>query len=304
MESRFGSRRKTGSIRPILGAVLASFLLGALVVGYYFWKSGDADDPVSLAAPDSSPTAAITSGEVVPTPAPSDQPTEAAAAAVAAQAVERVAEQQGGLDQRLAAAEQRLARLDLQTQAAAGNAARAEGLLIAFAARRALERGEKLEYLNDQLRLRFGDNWPNAVRTIINFSDEPVRLDQLMARLEGLQPKLVEDKKSLTWAEIKRELSELFVIRRESTPSPQPEKRLERAKRALETGRIDVAIEEVRLLPGAVQATDWIADAERYRDAMEALNTIETAAVVDPGRLHDGSGRPIQQPSPADSATD
>lgn len=302
MESRFGSRRKTGSMRPILGAVLASFLLGALAVGYFYWRSSETDGSVEVAAPEPSSTAALAVGEVVPTPAPSTNPT--GAAEVAVQAVERVAEQQGGLDQRLAAAEQRLARLDLQTQAAAGNAARAEGLLIAFAARRALERGEKLEYLNDQLRLRFGDNWPNAVRTIINFSDEPVRLDQLMARLEGLQPKLIEDKRSLSWAQIKSQVSQLFVIRRESTPSPQPEKRLERAKRALESGRVDVAIEEVRMLPGAVQAQGWIADAGRYRDAMEALNTIETAAVVDPGRLHDGSGRPVQQPSPADSATD
>ncbi len=289
-------------MRPIIGAVVASFLFGALAVGYYYWKADHADEPATLAAPETPSSDPVPSGEVVPTPEPTDN--AAQAADVAAQAVERVAEQQGGLDQRLAAAEQRLARLDLQAQAAAGNAARAEGLLIAFAARRALERGEKLEYLNDQLRLRFGDNWPNAVRTIINFSDDPVRLDQLMARLEGLQPKLIEDKKSLSWAEIKREVSELFVIRRESTPSPQPEKRLERARRALESGRIDAAIKEVRMLPGAVQAQGWIADAERYRDAMEALNTIETAAVVDPGRLHDGSGRPVQQPSPADNAPD
>ncbi len=302
MESRFGSRRKTGSMGPMIGAVFASFLLGAALVGYFYWKSSEEVDPAALAAPDVTATDQVATDEVVPTPEPSPSSTEAAAEA--AQAVERVAEQQGGLDQRLAAAEQRLARLDLQAQAAAGNAARAEGLLIAFAARRALERGEKLDYLNDQLRLRFGDSWPNAVRTIINFSDDPVRLDQLMARLEGLQPKLIQEEKRLTWAEIKNELSQLFVIRRESTPSPQPEKRLDRAKRALENGRIEVAIEEVRMLPGAVQAQDWIADAERYRDAMEALNTIETAAVVDPGRLHDGSGRPIQQPSPAESTTD
>lgn len=285
-----------------MGAVIASFLLGALAVGYYYWKADDTKDPATLAAPETPATDAVPNGEVVPTPEPSANATQAAE--VAAQAVERVAEQQGGLDQRLAAAEQRLARLDLQAQAAAGNAARAEGLLIAFAARRALERGEKLEYLHDQLRLRFGDNWPNAVRMIINFSENPVRLDQLMARLEGLQPKLIEEKKSLSWAEIKREVSELFVIRRESTPSPQPEKRLERARRALESGRVDAAIQEVRMLPGAVQAQGWIADAERYRDAMEALNTIETAAVVDPGRLHDGTGRPVQQLSPVDNTPD
>src|SRR5690606_34403984 len=77
-----------------------------------------------------------------------------------------VAEQQGGLDQRIAAMEQRLARLDLQAAAAEGNAARAEGLLIAFAARRSIERGAQLGYLADQLQLRFGNAQPVAVRTV------------------------------------------------------------------------------------------------------------------------------------------
>ena len=48
------------------------------------------------------------------------------------------------------------------TLAASGNAARAEGLLIAFSARRTLERGNDLGYLGDQLRLRFGDAEANA----------------------------------------------------------------------------------------------------------------------------------------------
>ena len=33
MESRFGSRRKSPSVRPIIGAALASFALGAAAVG-------------------------------------------------------------------------------------------------------------------------------------------------------------------------------------------------------------------------------------------------------------------------------
>jgi hypothetical protein len=218
--------------------------------------------------------------------------------AVATKEVERVSEQQGGLDQRLAAAEQRLARLDLQAQAAAGNAARAEGLLIAFASRRAVERGVELGYLADQLRLRFGDAWPNAVRTIIAFSRDPVTLDQLLTRLEALGPQLNEGDKSLSWGGFKRELGQLFVIRRQDTPSPQPEKRLERTRMFLETGRIDAAIGEVRNLPGAAKADSWIADAVRYRDVMEALDRVETAAVLEPRMLRDGAGNPVEQRSP------
>lgn len=298
MESKFGSRRKAGSTQAIIGVVLSSLLLGALLIGYFFyWHKDDAALPGDQQAIASDGT-----GPAVQTPAPAgaaDQRATVAEMAVATKEVERVSEQQGGLDQRLAAAEQRLARLDLQAQAAAGNAARAEGLLIAFASRRAIERGVELGYLADQLRLRFGDAWPNAVRTIITFSRDPVTLDQLVGRLEALGPQLNERDRSLSWDGIKRELGQLFVIRRQDTPSPQPERRLERARMFLETGRVDAAIGEVRNLPGAAKAESWIADAERYRDVLEALDRVETAAVLEPRMLRDGAGNPVEQPSPA-----
>ena len=169
------------------------------------------------------------------------------------------------LDQRLAAAEQRLTQLDLQAQAAAGNAERAESLLIAFATRRAVARGAELGYLSDQLRLRFGDQWPNAVSTIIEFSRNPIRLDSLVARLEGLGPQLRDSSEGPSWAAFQREVGQLFVFRRESTPSPQPQRRLDRARWALEQGRYRAAIDEVKGMPGASKADAWIADAERYR---------------------------------------
>ncbi|WFL76443.1 hypothetical protein P7228_10585 [Altererythrobacter arenosus] len=299
MESRFGSRRKSPSMQPIIGAAVASFLLGGAIVGYFAWRSGDTEEPVAIAAPTSGVASDAPGDESSPTPTPSAS--EAAQVAEAAEAVERVAEQQGGLDQRLAAAEQRLARLDLQAQAAAGNAARAEGLLIAFATRRAVERGAELGYLADQLRLRFGDALPNAVRTIINFSRQPVTLDQLLARLEGLGPEISQNDTVDSWADIQREIGQLFVIRRESTPSPQPERRLDRARQFLESGRVDAAIAEVRNLPGADKAEAWIADAERYGDAMRAIDLVETAAVLEPRRLRDGAGNTIDQLGPADT---
>lgn len=295
-------------MRPIMFAAVASFLLGAALVAYYFWPDGKEQTPTELAAPETGADAdlpASDTGSGVPEPTPTAIASEAAAASVAAagaaQAVERVAEQQGGLDQRLAGAEQRLARLDLQAQAAAGNAARAEGLLIAFATRRAVERGAELGYLADQLRLRFGDSWPNAVRTIITFSRDPITLDVLLARLDGLAPKLRENAGIHSWSDLRRELGQLFIVRRESTPSPQPERRLERARQFLESGRVDAAIAEVQNLPGADKAEAWIADAQRYSAAMDALETIETAAVLDPGRLRDGAGNPVEQRSPVDS---
>ncbi|WP_067490006.1 hypothetical protein, partial [Erythrobacter sp. CCH5-A1] len=243
-------------------------------------------------------TAAAPAPAPAPGPALSPSPTPLAAAQQAEQAVERVAEQQGGIDQRLAAAEQRLTRLDLQAQAAAGNAARAESLLIAFATRRSVERGAELGYLADQLRIRFGDQWPNAVGTIIDFSRNPVRLDSLVARLEGLGPDLQQSGEGPSWGAFKRELKQLFIFRRETTPSPQPQRRLERARWALEQGRYQAAIDEVRGMPGAAKAAAWIKDAERYKKAMDALEVIETAAVLDQRGVRDGAGNPVRALSP------
>lgn len=292
--SQFGSRRKPSSGRGLILAALAAFVAGGVLVGYVMWynfQPDRADGPRAGASVAASPTTG-------PSPTLSGGPTplaQAIRAEQAEQAVERVEEQQGGLDQRLAAAEQRLTQLDLQAQAAAGNAARAESLLIAFATRRAVERGAELGYLSDQLRLRFGDQWPNAVSTIIEFSRNPIRLDGLVARLEGLGPQLGESSEGPSWAAFQREIGQLFVVRRESTPSPQPQRRLERARWALEQGRYQAAIDEVQGMPGADKAESWIKDAERYRKAMDALEVIETAAVLDQRGLRDGAGNPVRQ---------
>jgi len=294
--SPYDARPKPTSGRALMLAALVAFIAGGALVGWVMWYNlqpgRNGASPAEVAAEASDDPIAV------PVPQLTTEPTPTAAARQAEQAVERVAEQQGGLDQRLAAAEQRLTQLDLQAQAAAGNAARAESLLIAFATRRAIERGAELGYLSDQLRLRFGDQWPNAVSTIIEFSRDPVRLDGLVARLEGLGPQLRDSSEGPSWAAFERELGQLFVFRRESTPSPQPQRRLERARWALEQGRYRAAIDEVKGMPGAAKADAWIADAERYRKVMEAMEVVETAAVLDQRGLRDGAGNPVRQSSP------
>lgn len=283
------------SSRPIVIAIVGAFLLGGALAAYGVYQFGDrasggaADRPVDASV------------RAVPTllPSPTPSATTSEAARQAAQAVERVEEQQGGLDQRIAAAEQRIARLDLQAQAASGNAARAEGLLIAFSARRALDRGNDLGFLADQLRLRFGDAMPNAVQAVVAFGRDPVTIDQLIARLDGMAPELAQSSQRFSWSKVRDEISQLFVVRRETTPSPQPRRRLERARLFLQSGRVDAAVAEVRNLPGADNAQDWITDAQRYASAQTALDLIETAAVLEPRKLRDGTGASIEQASPA-----
>ena len=186
---------------------------------------------------------------------------------------------------RVAELEQRLSRITLEAESASGNASRAEGLLVAFAVRRALDRGLSLGYLDAQLRLRFGDDQPNAVKTIIETSREPVTLEQLRTELDTLAPQLVgrggDDNGSL-WTGFRRELSELFVVRAAGTQSPRASERLERARRYLGAGQADKAIAEVEAMPGAAMANDWLIDARRYHEARRALDLIETAAILEP----------------------
>lgn len=294
MDDYSGRRPARASTRPVVIAILGAFALGGALAAYAVYQFGDwARD----GAAQRSPGPVVQAAPVVPpSPTPSATMSEAARRA---QEVERVAEQQGGIDQRLAAAEQRIARLDLQAQAAAGNAARAEGLLIAFSARRALDRGKDLGFLADQLRLRFGDAMPNAVETVVDFGSAPVTLDQLIAQLDGMAPELAENNRQFSWDRVRGELAQLFVVRRETTPSPQPRRRLERARLFLQSGRVEAAVAEVRNLPGAANASAWIGDAQRYAAAQNALDRIETAAVLEPRRLRDGSGNAIEQASPA-----
>ncbi|MWV28577.1 hypothetical protein GRF63_11745 [Erythrobacter sp. GH3-10] len=298
-------------MRTALIAFAVAFLLG-IVIALYFAR-GDgfslgnffsirSEDEAGLAqAQGQDPVSLAGEGLATPAPTPSASSSQgAAAAAKAVERVEQVEEQQGGLDSRVAAMEQRLTRLDMQSQAAAGNAARAEGLLIAFASRRAIERGAPLGYLADQLRLRFGEARPNAVQTVIDAAQDPVTLDRLVARLEGIAPVLDDAPAGEgVFTMLGRELSSLFVVRRDNTPSPVAERRLERARLFLESGRIAPAVQEVRGMPNAVEAESWIADAERFAAAQRALETLETAAVLDPRGIRDAEGARVQQLSPA-----
>ena len=203
---------------------------------------------------------------------------------------------------RMAELEQRMTKLNLEAEAASGNAARAEGLLIASAARRSVERGAPLGYLEDQLKLRFGNAQPNAVATLAEISRSPVTLDALEQGLSALEPSLIDmPRDANVVTRVRDELSNLFVIRRASAPSPAPEKRYERAKVFLETGRAQAAIGEVQRMPGHDAAQAWLALAQRYVRAQRALDLIETAAILEPRDLKDSGGEPVTAPSAAAS---
>ena len=277
----FAAARRPGSAKTVLLATLLAFLAGGLLVGWLAWEGKFAalmPETAPVAAPARLATAA--------------QPGTGQQALPVGQAL-------GSVETRLALLEDRLSRIDLQAHAASGNAARAEGLLIAFAARRLIDRGAQLGYLEDQLRLRFADAQPNAVQTVIAASRQPVTLEELASQLEAAGPALSQaPSQEGAWDRMKREISGLFVIRHETTPSPAPQSRVERARLLLTSGKTEAAIAEVARLPGAAGAQGWIASARRYEAAQRALDLIETTAMLEPHRLQDGSGNRVNQPSP------
>jgi hypothetical protein len=276
MSSRAAAANQPSSVRPVLLTALAAFLLGGAAVGTAAWFYGF--DPFGWNDSEQAPQRVQLAS---PNPAASSEASTKAAAAV--QAVEIVAGQQGGIEARVTAMEQRLTALDIQAQQAYGNASRAEALLVALAARRAVERGSQLAYLEDQLKVRFGDAYPKSVAAVLAEAERPVTLDQLIARLDGLAPGLLAapDQES-AWSWFSREIGELFIVRKASTPSPAPAQRLDRARLFLDTGQVDKAIAEVRQMPGSAKATNWLNDAGRYAEALNALDLIETSAILGP----------------------
>lgn len=177
----------------------------------------------------------------------------------------------------------RLNQINADAAAASGNAARAEGLLAAFAARRAIDSGAPLGYLADQLRLRFGATQPQAVSTVIAASQAPVTIEMLQAELKGLEPALLTgNSDDGIWTNVKREMAELFVLRKDGVPPTAPTQRLERAQTLIEAGKMPDAMAEISAMPGAASAQSWLMRAKRYSDARKALDRLERGALVAP----------------------
>lgn len=182
---------------------------------------------------------------------------------------------------RISTLESRLAAIEGQAQAAAGSAGRADALLVAFAARRAIDRGVALGYLEPLLMQRFAGQHQAAIATIVTASRDPVRLDSLVSEYQALGPTLRRGGPEEGWWDgFRRELGSIVSIHRADTPSPQPQARYNRALARLEAGQVDAALAETMRLPGSASAAQWISRARRYIAAHRALDEIESAALL------------------------
>lgn len=260
----------------LLALPLVAFLAGLAAMGWLLanWSTGAAFLGV---APAAAPAAAEPAPQAMamerePAPVPQAEPQAGERLVIDPETTRRV--------NRL---EERLALLDLQSRTAVGNADRAEGLLVAFAARRAIDRGVALGYIETLLRQRFAGTEPQAVATVLTVARAPVTVQSLQKQFQDVAPHLSGGGQGQTWwAALKTEMSGLITIRRENTPSTQPAERLRRAGQSLQAGQVEVALLEVLRLPGHERANPWIANARRYVAAHRALDRLESAALLEP----------------------
>ena len=184
-----------------------------------------------------------------------------------------------------------------------GDAVRGEGLLLIYAVRRALDNGDPLGYLAEQLQLRFGATQPQAVATVVSAAQAPVTLEMLQNELNGLSPVLLNGTPDASmWATVKRELSQLFVLRKDDVASLAPSQRLMRAQVLVEAGMLPAAMQEVAVLPGASAAQSWLVRAKRYNDAGKALDRLEQMALIRPVVIPAPAPPPVEVPQPETAA--
>lgn len=182
---------------------------------------------------------------------------------------------------RLSTLEARVAEVENATERAEGSAGRADALVVAFAARRAIDRGVALGYLERLLVSRFGAQHPAAVATIVSASRQPVRLNDLIAEYDTLGPELRRGgPQDSWWTNFKREMGSLVEVHRSTRPAANVEARYRRAMQRLSSGDVDQALAETMRMPGASRAADWAAKARRYVAAHRALDEIESAALL------------------------
>ncbi|WP_010542764.1 hypothetical protein [Sphingomonas elodea] len=200
---------------------------------------------------------------------------------------------ESALAARLDALEVQLRQADESARNAAQYSTQAERLMVAAAVRRAVERGQPLGSLEQQLRARFGGAHPQAVGAIVTAAADPLTLEDLRIALDTIAPRLGTGPDDSIWVRFRAFVGDLFVLHQAGVPSPRPAERLRRARSALAAGNVETAIAEVAHMPGASVAEGWTSAATRYVNARKALDEIEKAAAATPPKP------PVVAPAPA-----
>ncbi|MBU6252254.1 MAG: hypothetical protein KGN98_03565 [Alphaproteobacteria bacterium] len=243
------------AIRGLVISAVILFILGLAVIGWTLLRTSPADKASTVGVP------APLGEAAAPPPPPALAPADA--------------------ETRIATIENRLAEADRLSARALNDAAKAERLLILLSARRAVDRGRPLGYLESALAQQFGGAYPGDVTLIVDYSRRPVRLDTLTDELTLIEPNLATKPDENGWlGSFMANVRGLAVVRPTNQPSDAPAKKLERAHRALARDDVAVALREVATLPGAPKAKAWMEKARRYIAIHAALDRLEAATIL------------------------
>ena len=153
--------------------------------------------------------------------------------------------------------------------------------MIAFAARRAIDRGVALGYLENLAGFAL---WRAASKGRRDDHHRFAPADQarhLVTEYEALGPDLRRGgPQDSWWSGFRRELGELVQVHRADRPPASADARYSRALQRLGTGEVDQALAETMRLPGARQCRRLGREARRYIAAHRALDEIESAALL------------------------
>lgn len=266
----------------LIGLLVLAFVAGVIATGWLLTRTGWGADAAAAdvvaaepaPAPDpATPALARLADSVDPVSGALTRPGGADAAQLKAAPP---AGSLGPLGEQVGTLEARLATIRTAADQAEGDARRAEAMLLAFAARRTLDRGVPLGFLQAQLRARFPSQ-PRAVDTIVDAAARPVTVESLRAAL----PDLAVRRTGLgVLSFLRREGQPLIAFRQSDQPSSSPAERLDRAEEALGRGDVAAALAEVETLSPTPERDAWVRSARRYQAVRQALDVVETAAIL------------------------
>lgn len=256
-----------------VGGLLA--MAWILTNGTRLWSGAEEGAPVAAAAdappPAATPELARLAGSVDPVSGRVVDPAARDALSAASPAM-------GELQRQVGALEGRLATVRTAADGAAANARRAEAILLAFAARRTLDRGVPLGFLQAQLRQRFPGQ-PRAVDTIVDAAANPVTVESLRAALPELAVRR-EDGLGGLFTALRRDGEPLIHRVRPGERSRDASELLGEAESALARGNVEAALAAVGATRSSPERIQWVRAAQNYVAAHQALDVIETAAIL------------------------
>jgi hypothetical protein len=185
------------------------------------------------------------------------------------------------------------------TVSSAGGSSRAEGLLLAFAARRALELGLPLGSFEQELAAHFGTAQPHLVAAVVAAAHTPITLATLQLELTRLTPQLAGTQGTGMWERVTNGFSNLVSVRRGGDVTQDPKLLLDQARIAMSTGNVDAALQAISRMPNRAVAADWMTSARRYSEAQRALTALEKSSLEGPTIIDPPITPTIPDPAPS-----